>query len=199
MNKKLKIISIFALVLAITIILTSSCFASQPDNLITTQNAKSYYDVAKKYAESNNINFVDYLICSNGYVYLFKDNYSCFVYDGCISADKVLIFEFKGEPSDDVNPVVDGNSSSRVAYTEANKIIYSSFDVKQQGTEELVFQKTPVEKALETTLAPIVQEAPLEETIKEIVGILPIVLIIVVGLIGLRKGLALLSQTLHRA
>lgn len=48
-------------------------------------------------------------------------------------------------------------------------------------------------------LAPIVETTPLEEVIKEILGILPIVLITIVGLISLRKALQLLSAVLHRS
>lgn len=72
-------------------------------------------------------------------------------------------------------------------------MVFSNFTLKdKQGN--VVFQPTPA-----VVLAPIAQEAPLEGTVQEIVGILPIVLITLVGLIGLRKGLALLSQTLHKA
>lgn len=49
------------------------------------------------------------------------------------------------------------------------------------------------------TLAPIVQETSLEGVLQEIVEILPIVLVIIVGLIGLRKALAMLSKVLHQS
>ena len=197
MKRKLKIISVIALILAIAISFTSSCFATETnEDIISSTNAKSYYEVAMEYAENNGYDVVDYLICSDGHVYLFTKGYTCYVEGDLIFAEKAYIFEFKGEPVSGTAPIIK-NSSGR--YTFSSNIIFSSFDVMLMGNEELVFQRTPVEGNLSTTLAPIVQEAPLEETMTEIVKILPIILIILVGLIGLRKGLALLSQTLQKA
>ena len=51
----------------------------------------------------------------------------------------------------------------------------------------------------EMILAPIMEKTPLEEVMREILGILPVVLITIVGLISLRKGLQLLSTVLHRS
>lgn len=83
-----------------------------------------------------------------------------------------------------------------VSSSGISQIIYSNTDLCDVNGK-LVFQKTPA--VAQVVLAPIAQQAPLEGTVQEIVGILPIVLITLIGLIGLRKGLALLSQTLHKA
>ena len=52
---------------------------------------------------------------------------------------------------------------------------------------------------LKEVLAPIVRETPLEEAMKEIVEILPVILLTIVGLISLSKGLRLLSTVFHRS
>ena len=49
------------------------------------------------------------------------------------------------------------------------------------------------------TLPQITQEARLEGVLQEIVEILPVVLLIIVGLIGLRKALAFLQKVLYRS
>ena len=48
-------------------------------------------------------------------------------------------------------------------------------------------------------LTPIAREAPLAEVMKEVLGLIPIVIVTIVGLISLRKGLQLLSTVLHNS
>lgn len=50
-----------------------------------------------------------------------------------------------------------------------------------------------------TVLPQIVEETPLEEVMREVIAVLPIVLVTIVGLISLRKGLRVLSTVLHRS
>ena len=69
---------------------------------------------------------------------------------------------------------------------------------EQLNSDEDFFFNPPTVKAT-GILAPIVQDSPLEEVMKEIIVILPIVLMTIVGLIGLRKALAFLSTVLHRS
>lgn len=82
-------------------------------------------------------------------------------------------------------------------------IVWCNFDLYSSGSSNLcdsgsvlVFQKTPVE---EKTLALIMKKTPLEEVMKEILEILPVVLMTIVGLISLRKALQILSRVLHRS
>ena len=51
----------------------------------------------------------------------------------------------------------------------------------------------------EKTLATIVEESRPEKTLEEIINLLPLIIVVVVFLVGLRKGLALLLQILHKA
>ena len=90
-----------------------------------------------------------------------------------------------------------------------NNIVSINFDLYSVGNNalydggsSLVFQKPPVGEipvVVERTLAPIMEKTPLEEVMKEILGILPVILMTIVGLISLRKALQLLSRALHRS
>lgn len=76
--------------------------------------------------------------------------------------------------------------------------LYSTVDVTN-SKGEVVFQKAPQEQGA-TILAPIVEEIPeTKEALAEILGILPIVIMTIVGLIGLRKALQVLFNFLHNA
>ena len=79
-----------------------------------------------------------------------------------------------------------------------DKIIYSCLDLSSyknelNGTEDFFSNPLPV------TLAPVVEKTHLEEVLTEILKILPVVLLTLVGLIGLRKALAMLSTLLRRS
>ena len=216
MKRKLKIMSVFALVLAITISFASSCFASETEN-VNSKTIDIYYN--------NKVYTIDYSYLSGSADYV--GNYNKYVVlemnsDGYIYYLALLTFDDEiivTEASDgklgipgglkyvqltydeDVDNFSSGsalkNYESSIVYRDVKATILSSnYDVKNSDGN-VVFQVPPA--VAQTTLAPIIQEAPLEETTGEIVKIIPIVLIILVGLIGLRKGLALLSQTLHKA
>lgn len=209
MKNKLKIISIFSIVFAIIIAFTSSVNASNisyvtyiesggADILLDgetyhvdfsessyyfepTHQFKYYFCYYREDTGKHYVLFTDrdvYVDDSHSYFQIDKPDdggVSCFIYEYKDKNIKYCVAPY-GSMSDPVN-----------------NIIFSNFSLKdKQGS--VVFQPTPA-----VVLAPIAQEAPLEGTVQEIVGILPIVLITLVGLIGLRKGLALLSQTLHKA
>lgn len=228
MKNKFKIISIFTLLLVILISLTSSCFAVDASTLPKIViNGEEYilsleyqgmkYDsldldnwdnyVVLKDEHDGNIN--NYKVCffsSNSIK--FTNSVGDFTYglvscsgkSGFCRPGKLYTFNLdsktkKGSLGWGSTDILD---NYKFALCDVDDIVLSTFDIYSKENEgELVFQKTPV--GVQSTLAPIVQEAPLEGTVQEIVGILPIVLITLIGLIGLRKGLALLSQTLHKA
>lgn len=80
----------------------------------------------------------------------------------------------------------------------------SNYDIYDENNE-LVFpqppveEETPVEEKQEITLAPIVEEVETEKTLMEVVGILPLIIVVVVSLVGLRKALKILLTVLKRA
>ena len=217
MKRKLKFISIIALILAITISFSSSCFAVETEN----ENSKTidiYYNDKSYTLDYSGVSSSIATLSSiyNNYVVFNNSNgvYALLTYQGCFKACigsksryhllncelqyGYIGFKFDSETDTFVYwscGKCDGKNDGYI-FTYDGNFLSSNYDVLDEKGE-VVFQKTPV--GVQSTLAPIVQEAPLEGTVQEIVGILPIVLITLIGLIGLRKVLALLSQTLHKA
>ena len=62
----------------------------------------------------------------------------------------------------------------------------------------MVFQQPPQVQEQATTLAPIVEEMETEKTLAEIVAILPVVLVVIVGLLAMRKAIKFLMKTLKQ-
>ena len=69
----------------------------------------------------------------------------------------------------------------------------------EEGSTESSFFYNSLTVVPAGTLAPIYQKIPLKGVLQEIVMILPVVLMTIVGLIGLRKALSFLSKVLHRS
>lgn len=80
--------------------------------------------------------------------------------------------------------------NTKLEYNVTDQISENYFFVSGNA----VFYQPP-----QVVLTPIMKEAPLVEVMKEILEILPIVLMTIVGLISLRKGLQLLSTVLHHS
>ena len=98
----------------------------------------------------------------------------------------------------------DGNQASYVCTEYYYYDFYSNFDILDNNGN-VVFQQppleeeTPVVEKQETTLAPIVEGMETKKTLAEVVGILPLIIVVVVSLVGLRKALKMLLGVLHRA
>lgn len=84
-------------------------------------------------------------------------------------------------------------NNSNYFFTEI--LFASNYDVKYTTNRSLTFfQTTPV-----TSLARVLEKEEMGQVLQEIVAILPLILVVVVSFLGLRKALALLSQVLHKA
>ncbi len=109
---------------------------------------------------------------------------------------------------DDTNPntTFDFYNTSNVNLNNSwgqdiSEILFSTLDVyNKYGQEgEVFFQQTPL--IIQTRLAPIVEkkQGAMEMALKEIIAILPMILVVVVSFLGLRKALRMLSMLLHRS
>ena len=67
-------------------------------------------------------------------------------------------------------------------------------DGKQKTDDKPFFQVTP-----QVVLAPQVEEIQLSQTLEEVLGILPMTLVVLVSLVGLRKGLKMLETFLYQS
>lgn len=100
------------------------------------------------------------------------------------------------DDSGHINNSVTGITGEHILYQsngETQDFIASNYDVIKTGSNE-VFFKPP-----QGILAPVVAQVTMGKVLQEILGILPIMIIILVGLIGLRKGLALLFRILRQS
>lgn len=77
------------------------------------------------------------------------------------------------------------------SFLTANKTTYTS-----EAHEEVFFQLTPQENLI---LAPIVEEVETQEIMSQILTVLPIVIVVIVGLIAMRKAIKELLNLLKRS
>ena len=135
-----------------------------------------------------------YLIFDTKGVLVYKED-GWFTFS-CISGNgNYLIF------SEDYSGIFTHISSGGLGTTDGLQIsedfyvLDANYVVKDRKTGE-VFTLPP---QVTGTLAPIYQRITLEEVLQEILAILPITLMTIVGLIGLRKALSLLFKVLRRS
>lgn len=104
-----------------------------------------------------------------------------------------LSYQYYGRPCYNSNYVIKFSGGSPV-YCSDDVLLADWSESTIKFTDTVVFPKTP-----QRVLVPIMKEAPLVEVIKEVLEIIPVVLVTIVGLISLRKGLQLLSKVLHNS
>lgn len=75
------------------------------------------------------------------------------------------------------------------------------FDSKTDELTTILFQvaSQPVEETNQVVLAEIVEPMEMDKTLAEILGILPIVIVVIVSLIAIRKAIVFLVTLLHRS
>ena len=82
---------------------------------------------------------------------------------------------------------------------ETFEVVYTSRDIYSlQQPDKLVFQGASQE-ALATIIRPQVKGIQLQEVLQEIIQILPLIIVVVVSFLGLRKALSLLLTLLRRS
>ena len=93
------------------------------------------------------------------------------------------------------NWVFERSSSFNRGLMLSGSPLYSTFDLKDNNGN-VVFQGAPQEQAQELTLVPIVEQAEMEKTMAEILGILPLVVSLLVSIIAIRKAISFLRNVL---
>ncbi len=221
MFKNKKLLFIFLFVIVFFLFLNSNVFASNGRyNVDTFGFTPSAIDFVRRatvlvanYVEDHNISYSNYFIfhqCghnngnlnNDGIVFkilLFNnDVYVGDGYNGCLrGGGSVYCFEFttgedlskkdfSGVSPFNVNNSFDG---FRVFYTN-----YEQDNLVSKNENSSFFHEPP-----QGILAPIVEESKPEITLEEIANLLPLIIVVVVFLVGLRKGLALLLQILRKA
>lgn len=97
------------------------------------------------------------------------------------------------------NALLTYNPSDNYFYFVGNIPLYKDANKSSLWCDTFdFFQQPPQEVAPQMVLAPIVEEMEMEVTLKEIIQILPLIIVIVVSFLGLRKALQMLLSLLHR-
>ena len=196
---KNKILVIFMLILLLLTFGITNCFASVA---VDSSNGQTIYNKVVTYCNSNNITIYDYIITSDGYVYVAtQSDYEMFInhlWDGdFIFCKGCMIFEFSDAETFKIAvSSSNGSNYTEVTADEGKNITYSSYDVlDNEGT--LFFQVTPLGVG---SLALIAMRLNLtEEITTTLVGLLKLLIPFLICLIGFWKGWHLLLKILRKA
>lgn len=120
-----------------------------------------------------------------------SDFFTCTFKDGGVGFQNSSIVEFSGS-NISLTPY-----ASHKLYNGSYSVLSSNFDVLNVDGVNTVFQQPTLGKV--TTLAPVMNKVEMTPVLEEIIMILPLIIVVVVSLVGLRKALKMLSQLLHRS
>lgn len=194
------------------IALTFITFLWVTSNVKADSDIESYYNTCIDYLNNNNISYYNYMITSSGdsYFYYFTTDESngSIIYAEDRSYHTYLIkngvvfyFDSVNESNNRVPLNSYGNSYVDVGNADVFSIIYSNFNVINGQNDSIFFQQTPLPAPMEIqgVLANQVSSQEMGAVLQEVVSLLPLTIVVVVSLVGLRKGLMLLRQVLHKA
>ena len=188
--KKVFLIYLLPIVFMFVLFSNSKCFAS----IVIDENTV-YPDVPSQYSD---MNFVILVSGDNKNLLLFDDlKGNPFIEGNNIrfknSKDEygtMHWFMMSGDHTDNWSFMSDTTFLGSIS---SSKFLYSTVNIMESSDSDKVFFKPP------QTLAPVVATIKMKTVLQEILGILPIMIIVLVGLIGLRKGLALLFLILRQS
>lgn len=199
-NKKISICLIFIIIFVF--LLNSISFAS--NDYYTDKDRQDLFYMSLDYMNSNNYSYKEYVVFEGpnyiSIIFLMPENDVAYInewVDGneYFNTNYCYIFEFVngGGFTDTTEPSIKYNSTPRDTY-KANTIINSSFNIcYNDGT--LFFQLAPFPLGV---LAPIVEKVETKATVTEMIQVIPLIIVVLVCLVGLRKGLKILSTVLYR-
>lgn len=203
-NKKILIISLFLILFCL--LGYSKCFASvsytYDGNKITLPEVpeKEGYANYLIYYNNDNLNIVQLKLFPTDLSYyptVYKPN-------GVLGLNTYNSTSNSPAPSYyyDVEKGTDWKKTSDSGYIgviDSSNIVACTTDIyytdgKQKTDDKPFFQVTP-----QVVLAPQVEEIQLSQTLEEVLGILPMTLVVLVSLVGLRKGLKMLVTFLRQS
>lgn len=217
-NIRDKMLLIIALILIIITSLFTSCFADtvSKDFVINdslTITCSEYDDTKTDYviAYSSDKNYY-YLVCWNSSVCEVGASYNdygslqfyCFLSDGSPYQGMTTFDCYKPSVTSPVFTLCSSNKNNtgigEYSIISSTKTLYETVYTTVNGNtvfqknDTVVFQSAPL-----TTLAPIVEQTGTEQVTQEIVGVLPIVLIVLVGMIAVVKAIHFLMTSLRNS
>ena len=88
-------------------------------------------------------------------------------------------------------------SSGASGVSDINAVVYSNFDIKD-SSGNVVFLSSPQQgEEAQVILAPVVAQVEMSQTLSETVKLLPLIIVVVVSFLGLRKALRMLFRVLR--
>ena len=194
---KNKVVYIVLFILLLMILFSVQTFAViEPNSFIYEDNV---YTIPDETCQNYSYYLLYKINSSDAYPYRFFVSETPIIYDidNGIIKGKSIVFSTGRTIEDAVsatfNYIENENAFVSGGGLDTNILLYSNADILN-GSGEVVFQRPLV-----TALAPIVKEVETEKTLEEVVLILPIILLTLVGLIGLRKALRMLSTVLRQS
>lgn len=214
MLKNKKIFFILLISIALLLVLNSNCFATTGNEEIDNLIKNNFYYIGL-YVHSNFGDFNDYVVfntggnasnliilnpnngyfdrASGGYVHT---NYSLIFLDitnvkfnSGTDISKYLYLDRWNGASDDPDFFGPGTFDNYIVYNTCSSALDKCSD--NFGDLNSFFCKT--------RLAQVVKQAGMEKTLQEVIQLLPMILVVVVSFLGLRKALQVLSRILHQS
>ena len=206
-HKFLPILSVFLLAL---LLLCTSCFASDDGHVfsdgkvypvppLSLEDGKNYFLVRNLNDSSLSVYYYDstFKMVKNQQGGSFYFN--LFGYDGEMITGNYI----HGLTYNSSLELTKDKWTGGIAYQDY--LVYSSNVDILDSEGNLVFQVAPQvtpeepEEVVQVELAPLMTSIEFSAVMSEVLGILPILLAVVIGLLALRKAIKLLSQMLHQA
>lgn len=154
------------------------------ENIITNFNNYDYHFIYQE--NSNRI----YIILFSTKPTLYRNGSNL-----CFNASRMYCLNLDYYYNDPMNLFKSEISDPRGYIIDTNWFYYCDFDFLDPNGN-VVFQRAPQEQAQELTLVPIVEQAEMEKTMAEILGILPLVVSLLVSIIAIRKAISFLRNVL---
>lgn len=202
MLKNKRILFIFALILITVLIVPLKSFCATDSTIDTTtgfseDQVKVMQTIYKQYSSK-----YDSYVCRENQsiisMYLYNCSEELYFYvigDKLYSSIKCEPYYVEFDYSGNIRTELQGSYNQVYAISRGKPNIYSNRDVYFGASKDVVFFHVPPQGIL----APIVEGTKMETTLQEVIHLLPLIIVVVVSFLGLRKALQMLSTLLRRA
>lgn len=202
MRKKVFCFVLF--ILLFSFILTSQCFAVD-SSVLPEEVYSGMFDTDKEYFESYSYYCLLFDDTNNVYALIYTESPMTITNNGTGLKfqtenggryNKLIYSSGSGVYRVDSTLDLSSNFSNTVKNISNYSFISANFDVINSSTGEVLYS---LPKGNPEILAPIMENAGTEKTLSEVVGILPIILVVIISFLGIRKALKFISTLLRRS
>lgn len=221
-NKKILIITLFLILFCLLGYSKSFAAPTGSEKPLEGELDSTYFNKITSFMKDNDFN--NYFITYSNYLYncniitfinspddtVFYEAYdSSFGYYKVYSNKDVKSLTFRlssfysGDYDDNYiknntqNVIKDNKSIITGISGKRNKFFYSSVDIYDTNKIDVLFQETPL--VSQKVVAQAVEKVEMSQALQEVIAILPMTLVVLVSLVGLRKGLKMLETFLRQS